>query len=85
MDFSEKLNILQSQWPRANASSSSGCAGGSRFPGGDEDAGWPRRIEFDHIWFAYRDVPPTVATLIRANGSELAKSGSGKHCPEPIG
>jgi ATP-binding cassette subfamily B multidrug efflux pump len=59
MDFSEKYNILQSA-----------MAASERIfklldtppqvvsPAITKRAGGPGRIEFDHVWFAYRDVPP---------------------------
>lgn len=80
MDFSEKYNILQSA-----------MAASERIfnlldvpvevvsPVVTKTPAGPGRIEFDHAWFAYRDLPAESEDT--NSGSELAKSGSGKHAP----
>src|SRR5882762_6971633 len=82
MDFSEKYNILQSAMAASerifkllDAPVEVVSPVVTKTPAG------PGRIEFDHIWFAYRDVPPDSGDTNSGNGSELAKSGSGKHAP----
>ena len=71
MDFSEKYNILQSA-----------MAASERIfklldtppqvvsPAITKPAAGPGRIEFDHVWFAYRDLP-------ESNGSDAAHAGAG--------
>jgi ATP-binding cassette subfamily B protein len=61
-DLSEKYNILQS----AMASSERifkllDTPAEITSPSITEKAEGPGRIEFDHVWFAYRDTPPTAA------------------------
>src|SRR6202521_1514687 len=82
MDFSEKYNILQSAMAASerifkllDAPVEVVSPVVTKTPAG------PGRIEFDHVWFAYRDVPAESGDTNSGNGSDLAKSGSGKHAP----
>jgi ATP-binding cassette subfamily B multidrug efflux pump len=82
MDFSEKYNILQSAMAASerifkllDAPVEVVSPMVTKTPAG------PGRIEFDDVWFAYRDVPAESGDTNSGNGSELAKSGSGKHAP----
>src|SRR5229473_1526222 len=82
MDFSEKYNILQSAMAAAerifkllDAPVEVVSPVVTKTPAG------PGRIEFDHVWFAYRDVPAESGDTNSGNGSDLAKSASGKHAP----
>jgi ATP-binding cassette subfamily B protein len=90
MDFSEKYNILQSA-----------MAASERIfkmldtpvevvsPASPKKPTGPGRIEFDHVWFAYRDVPEeskdhvgTVASPVPPKRSEAA-SGNGHADSQP--
>src|SRR3984893_607700 len=82
MDFSEKYNILQSAMAASerifkllDAPVEVVSPVVTKTPAG------PGRIEFDHVWFAYRDVPAESGDTNSDNGSDLAESGSGKHGP----
>jgi ATP-binding cassette subfamily B protein len=82
MDFSEKYNILQSAMAASerifkllDAPVEIVSPVVTKTPTG------PGRIEFDHVWFAYRDLPAESGDTSSGNGSELANSGSGKHAP----
>jgi len=82
MDFSEKYNILQSAMAASerifkllDAPVEVVSPVVTKTPAG------PGRIEFDHVWFAYRDVPAESGDTNSGNGSDLAKSASGKHAP----
>jgi ATP-binding cassette subfamily B protein len=82
MDFSEKYNILQSAMAASerifkllDAPVEVVSPVVTKTPAG------PGRIEFDHVWFAYRDVPAESGDTNSDNGSDLAESGSGKHAP----
>jgi ATP-binding cassette subfamily B multidrug efflux pump len=82
MDFSEKYNILQSAMAASerifkllDAPVEVVSPAVTKKPAG------PGRIEFDHVWFAYRDVPAESGDTNSDNGSDLAESGSGKHAP----
>src|SRR5260370_32890105 len=82
MDFSEKYNILHSAMAASerifkllDAPVEVVPPVVTKTPAG------PGRIEFDHVWFAYRGVAAESGDTHSGNGSELAKSGSGKHAP----
>ena len=69
MDFSEKYNILQS----AMAASERifkllDTPVGIVSPAVTKKPAGPGRIEFDHVWFAYRDVPDAEADKIHVGG-----------------
>ena len=77
MDFSEKYNILQSAMAASerifkllDAPVEVVSPVVTKTPAG------PGRIEFDHVWFAYRDVPAERGDDDSGNGSELTKSAS---------
>jgi ATP-binding cassette, subfamily B, multidrug efflux pump len=77
MDFSEKYNILQSAMAASerifkllDAPVEVVSPVVTKTPAG------PGRIEFDHVWFAYRDVPAKRGDDDSGNGSELTKSAS---------
>jgi ATP-binding cassette, subfamily B, multidrug efflux pump len=79
MDFSEKYNILQSAMAASerifkllDAPVEVVSPVVTKRPAG------PGRIEFDHVWFAYRDVPAESSDVNSGNGSELTKSASSK-------
>jgi ATP-binding cassette subfamily B multidrug efflux pump len=85
MDFSEKYNILQSAMAASerifkllDAPVEVVSPVVTKSPAG------PGRIDFDHVWFAYRDVPAESGDTQSGNPSELAKSGSGKHAPSEL-
>jgi ATP-binding cassette subfamily B protein len=79
MDFSEKYNILQSAMAASerifkllDAPVEVVSPVVTKTPAG------PGRIEFDHVWFAYRDVPAESGEDNSGNGSELTKRASGE-------
>jgi len=79
MDFSEKYNILQSAMAASerifkllDAPVEVVSPVLTKTPAG------PGRIEFDHVWFAYRDVPAESGEDNSGNGSELTKRASGE-------
>jgi ATP-binding cassette, subfamily B, multidrug efflux pump len=86
-DFSEKYNILQS----AMAASERvfkllDTPAQVTSPAAPRRAVGPGRIEFDHVWFAYRDAAETdanvrAAALVPGERSELTISGSGNSHP----
>jgi len=89
MDFSEKYNILQSA-----------MAASERIfklldtpvdivsPAVSKKPAGPGRIEFDHVWFAYRDLPEATTThvgtdaLVRPADPDLNKKSSAAPLPE---
>jgi len=82
MDFSEKYNILQSAMAASerifkllDAPVEVVSPAVTKTPAG------PGRIEFDHVWFAYRDVATESGEAHSGNGSDLNKGASGKHVP----
>jgi ATP-binding cassette subfamily B protein len=85
MDFSEKYNILQSAMAASerifkllDAPVEVVSPVVTKSPAG------PGRIDFDHVWYAYRDLPAESGDTPSGNPSELAKSGSGKHAPSEL-
>ena len=77
MDFSEKYNILQSAMAASerifkllDAPVEVVSPVVTKTPAG------PGRIEFEHVWFAYRDVPAERGDDTSGNGSELTKRAS---------
>jgi len=75
MDFSEKYNILQS----AMAASERifkllDTAVDIVSPAVTKKPAGPGRIEFDHVWFAYRDVPEAQTDKIHVGTSKVAVS-----------
>ncbi len=78
-DLSEKYNILQSA-----------MASAERVfklldtpveivnPEHPRKATGPARIEFDHVWFAYRNVPPPETAEVPANGNGAPESHAGE-------
>ncbi len=78
-DLSEKYNILQSA-----------MASAERVfklldtpveivnPEHPRKATGPGRIEFDHVWFAYRNVPPPETAEVPANGNGAPESHAGE-------
>ena len=93
MDFSEKYNILQSA-----------MAASERIfkmldkpvevvsPAVTKKPTGPGRIEFDHVWFAYRDVPEettdrgaTAASAVPPKRSEAASGKVATPNPSPTG
>jgi ATP-binding cassette, subfamily B, multidrug efflux pump len=86
-DLSEKYNILQS----AMASSERvfkllDTTTEITSPVNPKNLQGPGRIEFDHVWFAYRTVPtahdgPPVADAISGNGSSAPQHAVGEHPP----
>ncbi len=76
-DLSEKYNILQSA-----------MAASERVfklvdtkpeivsPANPKTPSGPGRIEFDHVWFAYRTVPPPENPAVDANGSKAAAAAT---------
>ncbi|MGH9496648.1 MAG: ABC transporter ATP-binding protein [Candidatus Sulfotelmatobacter sp.] len=84
MDFSEKYNILQSAMAASerifkllDTQADIVSPAVTRKPQG------PGRIEFDHVWFAYREVDHvgTAASAVPAKRSEAAVSGNGDSHP----
>src|SRR2546425_3773497 len=82
MDFSEKYNILQSAMAASerifkllDAPVEVVSPVVTKTPAG------PGRIEFDHVWFAYRDVPAERGDDDSGNGPELTKSASDESGP----
>jgi len=76
MDFSEKYNILQS----AMAASERvfkllDTPAEVVSPAVTKEPEGPGRIEFDHVWFAYRDMP---AEALPSSGKELVERGSAR-------
>jgi ATP-binding cassette, subfamily B, multidrug efflux pump len=79
MDFSEKYNILQSAMAASerifkllDAPVEVVSPVVTKTPAG------PGRIAFDHVWFAYRDVPAESGEDNSGNGSEPTKRASGE-------
>jgi ATP-binding cassette, subfamily B, multidrug efflux pump len=83
MDFSEKYNILQSA-----------MAASERIfklldtppqvvsPATTKRADGPGRIEFDHVWFAYRDAPPDANEAQAEISNASVQAGPGESEPD---
>jgi ATP-binding cassette subfamily B protein len=79
MDFSEKYNILQSAMAASerifklvDTPVDIVSAAVTRKPEG------PGRIEFDHVWFAYRDVPAESGDASGSSRSSLERTAEGR-------
>jgi ATP-binding cassette, subfamily B, multidrug efflux pump len=79
MDFSEKYNILQS----AMAASERifkllDTPADVVSPATTKQAEGPGRIEFDHVWFAYRDTPPVSSNAHVETGARVETAALGR-------